>query len=71
MLRVNKASRFDVAIEALRAVSAADPNGSGPTATYSHSLISTYQHELRQHEKYTVEHGEDPPELAQKPMFEG
>lgn len=68
MLRVNHASRFDVAVEALRAAAAVDLNAA--IATKSHVLMSSYQHQLREHEKYTVEHGEDPPELGSAPLFE-
>lgn len=34
------------------------------------TLISNYQHVIREHEKYIEQNGTDPAELAEKPSFD-
>lgn len=58
MLRLNDASRYTVASKALTRVTRDQPNH--PVTVKAHELSSFWQHQLREHEKYTVEHGEDP-----------
>jgi xylulose-5-phosphate/fructose-6-phosphate phosphoketolase len=68
MLRLNNASRFTVASIALARVARDQPNHK--VTVEAHEMASFWAHQLREHEKYTIEHGEDPewcekiPELA-------
>jgi hypothetical protein len=34
-----------------------------------HELITEYQHQIRQHDKYIQEFGQDPPHLMERPQF--
>lgn len=58
MLRLNHATRFDLAHEAVLQVAIEQPDH--PIATRAHVLGAVWKHKLREHEKYTIEHGEDP-----------
>lgn len=58
MLRLNNASRFTVADIAAQRVATDQPNH--PIGVKAHELGSYRKHQLVEHEKYTVEHGEDP-----------
>jgi len=58
MLRLNNVSRFTVAGIALERVVKQQPNH--PVGVKAHVLGSYWQHQLVLHERYTVEHGEDP-----------
>jgi xylulose-5-phosphate/fructose-6-phosphate phosphoketolase len=53
MLRVNHATRFDLASEAVAMVAAMQPDH--PVSTRSHVLGSNWKHELVMHEKYSLE----------------
>ncbi|KAI8147418.1 putative phosphoketolase [Fennellomyces sp. T-0311] len=65
MLTANGCSRYDLAIDALHRVL---PNH--PTVNVkARTLISNYQHAIRQHEKYIEANGTDPSELSEKPVF--
>jgi len=67
MLRLNKCGRWDIGQAALKAISRHDPPR---VDTIAHELISFYQHANREHEKYVLEHGEDPSFLGGPPQFE-
>ncbi|CED84556.1 phosphoketolase [Phaffia rhodozyma] len=58
MLRMNKASRFDVAMRAAEAVAGQDPNGR--ISSQLQVLQGRWKHALHDHEKYVLEHGDDP-----------
>jgi len=58
MLRLNNASRFNLADIAVQRLVRHSPNH--PINVKAHELCSYWQHTLVQHEKYTIEHGEDP-----------
>ncbi|KAK9727853.1 hypothetical protein K7432_001525 [Basidiobolus ranarum] len=66
MLTANGVSRYDVAINALRMIV---KKGARNVDVDVHLLISRYQHEIRQHEKYILEHGIDPEGLTARPKF--
>lgn len=52
MLRVNRATRFDLASEAVAQVAAMQPDH--PISTRSHVLDANWKHTLVEHEKYTL-----------------
>ena len=58
MLRLNNASRYTLADIALQRITRAQPNH--PVGVQAHEMSSYWKHQLVLHEKYTVEHGEDP-----------
>jgi xylulose-5-phosphate/fructose-6-phosphate phosphoketolase len=70
MLRLNNVSRFTVVDIAAQRVATSQPNH--PIGVKAHVLGSYWKHQLVEHEKYTIEHGEDPawcnelPELGDK-----
>lgn len=68
MLRLNNASRFTVASIALSRVAHNQPNH--PVTIEAHELSSFWAHQLREHEKYTIEHGEDPEWCGKIPELE-
>ena len=68
MLRLNNASRYTVASIALSRVAHAQPNHK--VSVHSHELSSFWKHQLREHEKYTIEHGEDPEWCGKIPELE-
>ncbi|ORX75350.1 putative D-xylulose 5-phosphate/D-fructose 6-phosphate phosphoketolase [Basidiobolus meristosporus CBS 931.73] len=68
MLTANGVSRYDVAINALRMI-AREVNPAKRFLADVHLHISQYQHEIRQHEKYIIEHGTDPEGLTARPEF--
>ncbi len=53
MLRLNKASRYDLAAIAVGRIAKNQPNHA--IVPSAHMLSSNWQHELRKHEQYTVE----------------
>lgn len=59
MLAANKASRFDICIEAIRKVTPFNPQ----IAVDAPVKIPYFQHVLRKHEVYCLEHNADPVEL--------
>lgn len=65
MLRLNRCSRFTVAEEAVTGVMIQQPNH--PVGVRAHELRSFWRHQLVQHEKYTLENGEDPDWCNQLP----
>jgi hypothetical protein len=64
-ISLNRASRYDIADIAVHAVASNEPNSK--IAVKAHSLGSNWKHELRVHEKYVLEHGEDPEWCGQVP----
>ncbi|KAG2180470.1 hypothetical protein INT44_003474 [Umbelopsis vinacea] len=64
MLTANGCSRFDIAIDALQRVA---PNDDVDVDV--HNLISSYRHQIREHEKYISQHGEDPAHFSERPKF--
>ena len=55
MMTINKTSRYDICIEALRQLPLCHP-----ISNRSHLLISNWQHDIVSHNKYINEHGKDP-----------
>lgn len=68
MLRLNNTSRYTLADLAVQRVTAQQPNH--PIGVKAHELGSFWKHQLRVHEKYTIEHGEDPEWCGQIPDAE-
>lgn len=68
MLRLNKVSRFTLADIAVQRVTAAQPNHR--IGVKAHELSSYWKHQLVQHEKYILEHGEDPAWCGEIPQIE-
>lgn len=68
MLRVNKVSRYDVASIAVGFVASKQPNH--PVASRAHLLQGGWKHALVEHEKYTIEHGDDPAWCGEIPSAE-
>ena len=68
MLRLNDASRFTVARKAITRVVRDQPNH--PIGVQAHELSSFWAHQLREHERYTEKHGEDPEWCTQIPKVE-
>lgn len=64
----NGVGRYDLAQQALRGV--LKLGNQIPVVADAHLLISNWQHKNRSIEKYAMEHGEDPEELATTVMFE-
>ncbi|KAE8234283.1 hypothetical protein CF326_g675 [Tilletia indica] len=64
MLRMNGTDRFSVAEQALRFVARQSDTDAGVRA---HELIANYQSQRRFHEKYVMEHGEDPADFVALP----
>lgn len=58
MLRLNNVSRYTLADIAVQRVAKSQPNH--PINVKAHELSSFWQHQLVLHEKFTLEHGEDP-----------
>lgn len=58
MLRMNKASRFDIAALAISHVAAQNPQGK--IAPKAHVLEAGWKHKLVEHAKYVVKYGDDP-----------
>jgi xylulose-5-phosphate/fructose-6-phosphate phosphoketolase len=65
MLRLNNVSRFTVADIAVQRVATSQPNQ--PIGVKAHELGSYWKHQLVLHERYTIEHGEDPAWCAELP----
>jgi len=61
MLTVNKSSRYDVSISALKKSAIDQPNSM--IAIDHHLLVSNYQHKLRLHDRYIKIFGKDPEDL--------
>lgn len=57
-------SRFDIAIDALQRVA---PNDDVDIDV--HNLITNYRHQIKEHEKYIMRHGEDPAHFSERPTF--
>jgi len=66
MLTDNEASRYHIAISALRAIVPTVPK----VASVSHEFIANYQTILVDHKKYVRQWGKDPDHLAKIPTFE-
>ncbi|KAK0560484.1 hypothetical protein OC844_003737 [Tilletia horrida] len=64
MLRVNGTDRFSVAEATLRLAAHRSDTDAGVRA---HELIANYQSQRRFHEKYVLEHGEDPADFVALP----
>jgi len=64
MLTCNHASRYDVAIHALR-VTCGVPH----VDLDAHRLIARYQGKIREHEEYILKHAKDPEDLMERPQF--
>lgn len=58
MLRLNDVSRYTLADLAVQRLVRMQPNHL--ITTRAHELSSHWKHQLVLHEKYTIEHGEDP-----------
>ncbi|KAL1935884.1 hypothetical protein VTP01DRAFT_18 [Rhizomucor pusillus] len=65
MLTANGCSRYDIAMDALHRVLPHEA-----VNIKARTLISNYQHAIREHERYIEQHGTDPVELAEKPRFD-
>ena len=65
MLRLNNVSRFTLADMAVQRVIRGQPNHR--IGVKAHELGSYWKHQLVVHEKYTLEHGEDPAWCGQIP----
>jgi len=61
MLTSNKASRFDVAIQAIQMTCAFNPR----IASVAVSKIAYFQHVIRLHDEYCLKYNIDPPELTE------
>jgi len=64
MVRMNRVDRYTVAETALRFVAGHAHTFAGVSA---HELIAFYESQRRFHEKYVLEHGEDPAEFVKIP----
>ena len=60
MLVRNKVSRYDVVIQAAQKIAKRRPS----VAARADEIVRTYERKLREHTAYAVEHGIDPPEIA-------
>jgi xylulose-5-phosphate/fructose-6-phosphate phosphoketolase len=67
MLRMNDVSRFHIADLAVQRVARQQPNSK--ITVSAHELGSGWKHQLRLHERYTLEHGEDPSWCTQVPKL--
>lgn len=56
----NGISRLQIAMQAIRAASASNPQ----VAAHALEKISLLQYQLRDHQRYILEHGEDPPAIT-------
>lgn len=63
--RILGCSRYDIAMDALHRVLPHEA-----VNIKARTLISNYQHAIREHERYIEQHGTDPAELAEKPRFD-
>lgn len=68
MLRVNHCSRYNLADIAVELVCEHSPNH--PISADANRLQMNWRHDLRLHEKFVNEHGEDPEWCAQIPKIE-
>lgn len=68
MLRLNHTSRFDLADIAVELVCEFSP--SHPITADANRLQMNWRHDLRKHQKYVLEHGEDPDWCAEIPKIE-
>ncbi|KAJ3177855.1 hypothetical protein HDU85_005767 [Gaertneriomyces sp. JEL0708] len=66
MLTANGCDRFHLAIDALRAVIR---HGREEVYNDAHLLMSEYRMRLRAHDKYILEHGDDPKEMMEIPSL--
>lgn len=55
MMTMNKTSRYDICIESVKRLSS-----SHLLSHDAHLLVSSWQHDIRQHYKYVMEHSKDP-----------
>lgn len=67
MLRLNDVSRFAIADIAVQRVTSQQPDHR--IGVKAHELGSFWKHRLVLHEKYTVEHGEDPDWCSEIPKI--
>ncbi|EIW68187.1 hypothetical protein TREMEDRAFT_69240 [Tremella mesenterica DSM 1558] len=69
MLRLNDVSRYTIASTAVLRVARMQPNHQ--VTVKAHEWGSYWRHQLVQHDKYVVEHGEDPEWCGQIPQLVG
>ncbi|UZJ52889.1 hypothetical protein CBS101457_002209 [Exobasidium rhododendri] len=67
MLRLNQVDRFSIAQSALKLLSA---EGNVKVSYKAFEARALYDHQKRYHEKYILEHGEDPEEFIRVPSFD-
>jgi xylulose-5-phosphate/fructose-6-phosphate phosphoketolase len=60
MLVRNKVSRYHVVIQAAQKIAKRRPS----VAARADEIVRIYERKLREHTAYAIEHGVDPPEIA-------